>query len=201
MKKFSCFLFVVFLSLQIHGQKKFFTAGVIGGLSVTQVDGDAYGGFHKFGAILGARLYTPQIRSKRFGFDVVLTQKGSVSNFGDGQAGYLQYKIALLYAEVPFFIQFQKNKLLYEVGGALGALLTSKEEDNFGEINSSKEFRPWELGFIAGFGIQATKKIQILFHYNYSLLPVRVLINNASLYDYSAGQYNHGLSGKLIFLL
>ena len=107
----------------------------------------------------------------------------------------------MLYAEVPVFLQFAQNKFFYETGITLAALLSQKEEGVFALKNRQFKFRPYEAGIALGAGLNLSKKTQFVVHYQYSLLPIRLLKTNAALYDFTAGQYNHLLTGKLIFLL
>ena len=114
-------------------------------------------------------------------------QKGSVKR-SDAEIGdYTEYKMSLNYAQIPVMIRYRLlPKFNLYAGPALGRLLSSKEQDRDGEIQSQIAFEKWELSAIFGGGYQFSDKMGINIRLDSSLFPIR---------KKESGNHNH-LKGR-----
>jgi hypothetical protein len=98
----------------------------------------------------------------------------------------------LQYIEVPLFVSWRFSKNFSVEGGAsFGVLVHSKEENEYGEINTTPAFEKME--YSANVGIRYTYKEHWSFNIrlSQSFLPIRKNDEIGYTYEYmGAGQYN-----------
>lgn len=137
-----------------------FAAGIQGGLSLSQLDGDQFTGYDKKGIWFGIRGQTNLSRHTEFMVELNYVQKGS--RFGRTQKSDLKNRlITLSYAEVPVIFRFYKKTkkaLFYDLGISVSFLINEhfqferspKMEESFEEI--IPDFQRRELNGILGIG-------------------------------------------------
>lgn len=156
-----------------------FQGGLSAGVIASQIDGDGYEGFDKFGATFGGFV------TNNFGTNNIAMQleinyidKGSrrVPNF---EHGITYYMIKLNYVEVPVFIKYKYKKLWLE-GGLSYARLIKYQEFDYTESDLSgymtsigRPFKKNEYAFLAGGSMDINKKLSVTAHYIRSVYPVR----------------------------
>jgi len=184
----------------IHAQR--FIGGIMAGGVTSQVDGDTYDGYHKFGYLGGA--YVGLVISPHASFQMELEyiQKGSrrgdtSTNGGNGNT----YLLRLHYIEVPFLFQYTfKKRFYFEAGPAADVIIGSLELRDGIEV-AGVPFRPVCFTGIFGFGAYVTNHLRINVRSNYSLNSLRS-VNTASDYRrmvFEIGQYNNVLSLSLLW--
>lgn len=194
MKKFLTFIstFVFFFKFTLVAQE--FKAGLLGGITTTQVSGDGLAGFDKAGITLGG--YVERNMSKAFSlaFEINYIQKGSRSSV-DPNSNYF-YRMRLSYIEIPLTIHLHfKNKISFGTGPSVATLISSSEADVFGVYPNTLPFKKIDISGLADAGFLLSSKTSVHIRYSQSLLPIRslddVAYTNAVI---QGGQYNSVLS-------
>jgi len=193
------FLFTLFAFL---GYSQGFNAGVITGINASQVDGDKQAGYNKVGLIAGgfvSRSLNPKLNWQ---MEMVYIGKGSKkgSNIEQGQYDYMRIKLDYIEVPILFQIWWEKLKFNVDLGLSFGALISSKEEDAFGETVLVGPFKDFELGVIAGGNIPISKKLSANLRYSYSIVPVanKALI---TVWGTFGGSYNNLVSLNINYKL
>lgn len=179
-----------------------FKAGVIGGITTSQVDGDNYGGFHKLGVAGG--FFTNIYFSDKVGaeIEVLYIQKGSRKTPTKNDPT-VAYYLNLAYAEIPVLAKFKTKQVIIEVGPSFGRLLSSSEEDVQGTIPKTEPFKDWEISLNLGLAYPFDDNFDISVRLSSSIIPIRnfnigsgPLPDNYGLFDrlLNRGQYNTVLS-------
>ena len=171
-----------------HAQK--FSAGLIAGIAATQLSGDDLGGFDKAGLVAGGMVHTQVSERVYMAMEILYFQKGSRKNADPENADYTSYLCKLNYFEVPILVQYKSLKrFTFEAGPTFGALLSSYEEDEYGEIPDRREFNSFELGLAGGMKVQFAKDFNFIMRYGQSIMPVRDHVSGETYY-FNRGQYN-----------
>jgi len=194
-------LFILFfLSVLVyttHAQTRF-RPGLKAGIATSQVEGDTYGGFDKFGFDGGVTLNGKLSEKWRAQFEILFVQKGS-KHIGDGSKGdYSFYLMRLNYVEVPLLLQYQLKKFTFEIGPGIGYLINAKEYDAVGEIYNPIPFYKTEVSASIGINYQIYKKLGITWRFTNSMLPIRKYASGASFW-FNPGQRNNVLAFTLTY--
>lgn len=177
-----------------------FHAGVFLGGNVSQVDGDGWKGFDKFGWQVGGFVQLKPWKHSSFQMEVGYIQKGSRKNTDLENEDLNFYLLRLNYVSIPVLYQFTfANRFSFEIGPAADILISHYEEGNDGlEVDSPVGFRPVTLDGILGFNAFITQNLKANFRWHYNLLSIRtesapgfrdILFEN--------GQYNNVLALSL----
>lgn len=192
-------LLVVISSSSLQAQR--FNAGLMLGGVTSQVDGDTYEGYHKWG-YLGGGYVTLQISPhSSFQMELEYIQKGSrrVDTMARGGNEYL---LRLHYIEIPFLYQYTfKKRFYFEAGPAADITIGSLELFNGAAPPGTVPLRPVTFTGIFGFGAYITNHLRINIRSNYSLNSIRSK-NNYWGYRrmlFETGQYNNVLSLSLLW--
>ena len=195
-------LTVVFLFiLASFSQAQRFNAGVLAGGDASQVDGDTYDGYHKFGYFGGGFASLRISPHSSFQMELEYIQKGS-RRVDTTTSGGTQYLLRLHYIEVPFLYQYTfKKRFYFEAGPAADVTIGSLELRDGIEETGAVPLRPVTLTGIFGFGACITNHLRINLRSNYSLISIRSK-NNYGGYRrilFETGQYNNVLSLSLLW--
>jgi opacity protein-like surface antigen len=181
-----------------HAQR--FIGGIMAGGVTSQVDGDTYDGYHKFGYLGGGYVGLQISPHSSFQMELEYIQKGS-RRADTTVSGGTQYLLRLHYIEIPFLYQYTfKKRFYFEIGPAADVIIGSLEERDGIEV-SGVPFRPVCFTGIFGFGAYITNHLRINVRSNYSLNSLRS-VNTASGYRrifFETGQYNNVLSLSLLW--
>ena len=143
-----CFLLVLFLGVNLSAQE--FFGGLILGGDVSQVGGDARGGYNKIGIVGGA--FAGLNLSSDFDVQMELKyiQKGSYSTEVENWPAFDPFLIKLDYIDLPIVFAYNLNKvnindinmkwLKFELGLSLDFLINYKQEIQGVVV---KESNPW----------------------------------------------------------
>ena len=113
---------LIFLSLTLWSAvalSQNFKAGLLAGLSTTQVSGDQLGGFNKIGLKLGASVNHPINQATRGQLEMYYIDKGSNDQNSD-------FAIVLSYIETSWSLQKTAKGFIYEGGLLFGVLIDGK---------------------------------------------------------------------------
>ncbi len=175
-----------------------FKAGLKAGISTSQIEGDTYGGFDKFGFDGGATLNAKINEKWGAQFEILFVQKGS-KHVGDANKGDLSYyEMRLSYAEVPILLQYRQKKFTFEIGPGIGYLISAKEFDGYGEIYNPIPFYSTEVSGSIGINYQLYKNFSVNWRFTNSLLPIRKYASGASFW-YNPGQRSNVLAFTLTY--
>ncbi len=192
-------LLIFLLCLPLVGLTQKFNGGVMAGGLVSQVDGDTYDGYHKFGFLGGGfvslrvfkhnplvidtliisndgivnknyRLYS----NSSFQMELVYIQKGSRKNADIEKGDINSYLLRVHYFEIAIMYQYNfARRFSLEVGPAADILLGSYEESDGLEVTNTVPLRPVTLSGIIGISGYITDHLKANFRFNYSVLSIR----------------------------
>ena len=175
-----------------------FRPGLKAGIATTQVHGDTYTGFDKFGFDGGATLNAKINEKWKAQFEILFVQKGS-KHIGDANKGDFSYYLMLLnYVEVPILFQYQHKKFVFEIGPGIGYLISSKEYDQNGEVINGIPFYSTEISGSVGINYQIYKNFGINWRFTNSISPIRKFASGASTAS-NPGQRNNVLAFTLTY--
>ena len=173
-----------------------FHAGVIGGISTTQVAGDQLSGFNKAGLIAGCFVNRKLSEKTSLQMEIIFIQKGSRKPLDPNDNTF--YAMRLSYFEVPLLLKWQvAPKLNVELGPSFGVLVFSEEETEYGIYHSSLPFKKFDLSGNFGLTYPLTEKLLLNTRYSNSLIPIRDFPTGFSFAYFDRGQYNTVLSFTL----
>jgi len=152
-----------------------FKGGLTGGLIVSQVDGDNWGGYNKPGVNFGGFVYVMFKKNVGFGTELKYIQKGSFKAPNYEKGDYTYYKMRLSYIEMPFLAKYVLNeKLNFDAGLGISYLFKATEDkDGNGGIEAAPPFFKYEIPFICSVHYQMSEKVEVFLRFSYSVLPIR----------------------------
>lgn len=168
-------VFILFWGLLIHLNTKaqYFNSGIKTGIVASQVDGDTYGGYDKFGFNLGIFVNYKISSHSTLELELEYIQKGSNHNPNYDKGDFEQYKMSLGYVQVPFVYQYKLYpQFSFELGIAFGTLIHHYEERDYFELESNP-YRKFSLSYITGFNFKLNNKWNVNFRMDYSLIGIR----------------------------
>jgi len=175
------FIIIVFLLLGINissqAQERVFHAGLLGGVSISQVLNDGLQHYSKLGLYAGIFISTEfsDIWSGEIGMQYC--QKGSKENFSNN-VQYNGYKMTLGYIEFPLLAKIRYNKWDFEFGLSAGILLHSNEENWYSDAYSTTQFETFELAGILGVNYFIDDTWALNLRSSNSIIPIRYPSDN-----------------------
>ncbi len=186
-------LFVFIAGFQNFTFSQDFSGGMIAGMSVSQVDGDSYGGYNKAGLVLGAFVRRDFKKKMSGQIELKYIGKGSTSGNPKDYNYTKLYDLRLHYIVIPVLFQYEiVNNLRVEGGPGFGFLLKSVEQNEQGVMPDSKPFNKFELSGALGVDYAFWERFNLNIRFSYSMLPVRSHAGDATYYA-NRGQYNNVL--------
>jgi hypothetical protein len=161
---------------------RLFSAGIIVGGNATQVDGDNYAGYHKFGLNLGGVAYAHFSDHVAASIEILYSQKGSRGHFAQLSTNRAfsirKYNIALNYAEIPLQIHyFDQRKSHFSAGFSASRLISSKETATTEPVQvvdfEPYPFRKMDYNIVAGGSLHLWEGLYFQARFQYSLRPIR----------------------------
>ncbi len=169
MKALILSILIVFSSLGLWAQG--FQGGITGGLVVSQVDGDGYGGYHKIGVQGG--FYSRYYFNDKLTLTAMLRYLPKGSRFGDDKV-QRYFKINLNYIDIPITVSYRLlDKVDISGGVSVGVLFKAKVEDHTGVVSANRLFyKKTDISALAGVSYHFTEEISVSVEHTYSILPV-----------------------------
>ncbi len=189
---------VIFIALTLWSVESFsqqFKAGLLAGISTSQVSGDQMGGFNKIGLKMGASLNHPINLATRGQLEMYYIDKGSNDQNSN-------FKIDLSYIETSWSIQKTAKGFIYEGGLLMGILIDGKTYDIYGYEDPTKDpFYKYDIGAKIGIGIHIKPQWQLFWELSNSipLFPIQNHPGGAT-YGLNKGKYNSILSFSFRYL-
>lgn len=204
--------FCVGVAINSSGQR--IQGAVIGGVNLTQVDGDEIYGFNKAGLNFGASATLPFSKNFNFTIETIYSQKGAYQGkqyeTHDSLGNILytgEYRLQLDYVEVPFLIQYNDKDVFIAGGGiSYGMLVNVKEYEHGNRVESttlnSGTYKRSDLCILADLRFRLYKKLKFNLRYSYSLAKIRTrhFYDQYGNYTHTRNQYNNVVSLRLIYV-
>ena len=173
MKKFLIFCFLT-LSLSALGQR--FNGGIVGGMNVSQIDGDTWGGYNKAGLVGGAYVFTQFQNNWGAQMEIRYAAKGSAPSINNP----LHLKIRLQYVELPLVATYAfTEKLQVYAGGNFGYLFSAAQNEGYG-YQEFQEFDKYSVDACAGVNYHLLDNLSINVRFSYSVVPIYALYSGAT---------------------
>ena len=157
---------------EIQGQSKSknestFGLSILGGMNLSQIDGDNFKGYDNFGLYAGLRGSMKFSSTMQMRVELLYSQKGSKFESTKGaNEGVKDRHIKLNYAEIPILFAYRFNResaktaLWVEGGISIARLLKSDVKDSdsptdkeFIYSDIEDEFKPMDFSLVGGFGV------------------------------------------------
>ena len=166
-----------------------FKAGLIAGISGSQIEGDGYGGYNKLGFIGGGFVNTNLSEKMLTQFEIYFINKGSFDAAHPDKGDYDAFSLNINYIEVPIVLGYKHKKFKLELGLYLSKFLNYSLKDEFGprQINQYP-FKSFDFGGLVGLSYQLTDHLSANFRSKNSIIPIR---------DFDNLDQNIGILNKL----
>ncbi len=204
---------LVLLLFFLNSKSQSFYGGIIVGTTISQVDGDSYGGYHKISPLGG--VFVRNTFNDKWGMitGIEYKRKGSkeVQKNESNQITRL-YNLNLDYIEVPvmlsrnikkigipnIFLLEIPNDLFFDFGLSYSYLINSIEEVNGSVDPLAKEFHKYEIANHVGLNYRLNQNWLVCWRFSYTfiLTPIREH-PGGQVYWFNRGQYNHNMSFAL----
>ena len=128
--------------------------------------------------------------SKSWTIQAELTQIGKGTGLGLHQPKNGDYWLNLNYFEVPILFQYNKQKVYFEFGPSLAALINTGEYINGGALPYQTDLYPFinkDFSFNLGTGYVFNEKWRVGLRLTHSLIPVRKQLPGTSHQVYNRG--------------
>ena len=203
--------FIFLLATQMLAQE--FYAGATGGLVLSQVDGDSFGGYNKFGASGGLFVRNTFGDTWSFRMELKYIQKGSVATIlSNPLSTYGYYKMSLNYIEIPFLFEYNFkhlkippkidwnfNNRLHLAGGLyLGYLYKALEDEGPGPNDATSTFTKIEIGGQWGVTWFIGDHLAFDYRFSYTFLPIR-FSPNTTYYYWVNWEFNRVMTFSLMY--
>ncbi|MBG37562.1 MAG: hypothetical protein CMP72_00885 [Flavobacteriales bacterium] len=183
------FLIILFI-FQFNSSAQEFNAGILSGLSTTQVSGDNLAGYNKAGLIIGGFVNRDISQSLALQIEMMYIQKGS----SNPKVENLIAEINLEYIEIPLTLVLKSSeKINFDFGIHISALIDGYYKDIYGILENQIEFNDYEFGAVVGIAYKLNEKMSLCTRLSNSIIPIA---NHASgqTYRLNKGKYNTGLN-------
>lgn len=178
------FILFVFLFLGQYVFAQRIKGVVIGGMNLSQVDGDEIYGLNKVGLNLGAAAIMPFGNGFSMSIETIFSQKGALQgkqyktedSLGNTLTG--AYKIKLDYLEVPILFHFTDKERVSIGGGFSYCGLVNVKEWEHGNIVettqlSSGVYKNSDINVIADLRFKIYQRLKFNIRYSYSIVKIR----------------------------
>lgn len=148
-----------------------FTASAVGGINISQINGDGYAGYNKWGLTGGARVSYEVYPKMDMSIEMLYSQRGSRN--GNQEA---PFHINLNYVEIPLLYSINDwyneadgyYKVRADVGLSYGYLISSTQTLE-GFTDALNNLNTHDVSFLVGAGFKLNKQWGLGFRYSRSL--------------------------------
>jgi len=148
-----------------------FRAGLLGGMTTSQISGDNLEGYDKLGFRIGAYVSRSIKEKVDVKMEIQYIQKGSKRHID--KHSFERYMFNLHYIEIPISIAWKYNQdISIETGLSPSYLMAYSEQNELGNLpkNDPKSIG---LDFLVGANYQIKPQIILNLRYSQSVIPVR----------------------------
>lgn len=198
MKRLICLLFLFLSASAIYAQDYKFNAGIIAGISTSQVDGDQLAGYNKVGIKAGAFVKRSLSVPASLQMELLFIQKGSRKPMNTEDNTY--FVMRLNYVEVPLLFHYRlSKKIIAEAGPSVATLVSSEEVDEVGVINSRPPFHKFDYDVNVGGYYLLGDHWSFNFRFSYSIFPIRPFDSARPYAFFDRGQFNNVMAMTLVY--
>lgn len=178
---------------------------LIGGINLTQVDGDEVYGFHKAGWTAAASAIIPFGEKWSISLETSFSQKGSYQKPQFNDSLSYEYNLKLDYVEVPLLVHFtDKERITIGAGFSWGRLVNVKEYEHGLLVNTTSllggPYSREDFSIIADVRFRMYKRLHFNTRYSYSLNKIRTRDFVAGSDIITRKQFNNVISFRLIYI-
>ncbi len=189
MKLYLSIFFALVLALPLVAQKPkpqddpnekppFVRAALVGGMNISQVDGDGIAGFRKVGANAGAAAYVNLTKGFNASFEILYSMRGAKSSSNETIRDGRKLVLNLDYIEVPVMVHYNdRDKAIFGVGFVWNTLVRSTVSPN--NLAQDVDFKRATFDVVGGVTFLIKKRYGINLRYTYSLTPAAVAVSNS----------------------
>lgn len=197
-----CFLLVLFLGVNLSAQE--FFGGLILGGDVSQIGGDARGGYNKLGLVGGAFAGLKLSEDLDVQMELKYIQKGSYSTDVENRPVFDPFLIKLDYIDMPIVFAYNLNKinindinmkwLKLELGVSFDVLLKARQEIQGVVVQASDPWKRVAFNTVVGVRVNVKENLEI----GIRAIDSMTSICKTSRYPYSNGNiaYTRRLFGR-----
>ncbi|MDI9319851.1 MAG: porin family protein [Phycisphaerales bacterium] len=165
-----------------NGRDRTFFGGFVIGMNPTQVDGDNFSGYHKFGLNTGLISFVKMSPTVVASLELLFSQKGAknVEMYHAPAVGSVPiiYTAKLNYVEIPVMLHYQaQERIQLGLGVSYARLISDKEEmDSYtssGSSNLQNTFRQSDFNYLIGIKYQLYHNFFAAARYQYSIFSIR----------------------------
>ena len=191
-----------------------FKGAVMGGMNISQVDGDEVYGYHRVGGHIGLAAILP-IKKWDVTLETVFNQKGSFQkayySTYDSATNYTYtgaYDLRLNYVEVPVLAHYtDKERYTVGLGFSYGRLVNFSEIEHGGNVppySDTVKFSKNDYNILADLQIRVWKQLKFGIRFSYSIVPIRERTYYDVIYHlkepWNRKQYNNMLTFRLVYV-
>jgi len=174
-----CFFTIFFATTTVSGQEaveRRFKGGIIGGINLSQIEGDEAAGYNKIGLQGGFRVAIILKEKMDLGIEMLFSQRGSAAR--NSNQGTFPFKLTLNYIEVPVLFNYMDwqaeeedyYRLHFHAGFSYGRLISYSTDDNqFTQLGEF--FRDNDVSWIGGATYYINENLGITARYSRSVYP------------------------------
>lgn len=183
-----------------------FLGAVMGGMNISQIDGDEVFGYRRVGAHFGVAAILP-LKNWDVTLETVFNMKGASQKpqyVYDSLTG--EYDVRLNYVEIPVLVHYTDKKFIGGgVGFSYGRLVNAKEVEHGGNVPpyaDSVPFKKSDWNILVDAQIRIWQRLKFNVRFAYSLAPIR----ERTFYPIQTGdpwtrkQYNHLITFRLVYV-
>lgn len=179
---------VLFLALSTVASAQF-SAGILAGMNMSQVDGDYLSGYNKLGFIGGIAINGKVNDKWLVGFEIDYSMKGSKERSNPDNPKPTLFRLRYDYIEFPIKVTRKIRDFDVYAGPTIGVNVVSKRDENsLGWMDT--EIRKMEFGFVLGGQYNVGEHLAVGIRHQNSLIRVGDAYPNGLNIWNRAGLYN-----------
>ncbi len=199
-------LLIGLLSFSVTVKAQFIKGAVIGGVNLSQVDGDEVYGFKKFGANVGAAAIIPFTDHWEVSIETIFSQKGSHQRPQREDSLTGEYLLKLNYLDIPVLVHYNdKDIVTFGLGFSYGRLTHVEEYEHGRKIETTTIDGPYsrsDINAIADIRFRVWQRLKFNLRYSYSLKKIRTREFTPPYVDpWTRDQYNNFWSFRMIYVI
>lgn len=195
----------IMLSHSYLGHAQVIRGALLGGFTLTQVDGDEVYGFHKTGYTMGAAAIVPFGEKWSVSLETSFIQKGSYQKAQTRDSLSYEYRLAMDYLEVPVLVHFTDKETITVGGGfAWARLVGIKEYEHGNRVETTTllggPYDRSDISLIGDIRFRMYRRLHFNARYAYSLDKIRTREFKVGNETLIRDQFNNVISFRLVYV-
>jgi hypothetical protein len=214
-------LLIIGLALSSSLSAQRFKGAIMGGMNISQVDGDLVVGYHKAGGHFGLAAILPVKKKWDITLETVFNQKGArekvqYNYWVYDTVGFVldstlltgEYNLKLNYVEVPLLVHYtDRDRLSFGLGFSYGRLVNVSEIEHGGSIppySDTVAFKKNDWNILVDLQFRIWRQLKGDVRFAYSLVPIRERTFYDVIYEvndpWTRKQYNNLFTFRLVYV-